>query len=228
MIIRIYLNKFRPHLQHKEVRVRTGIKLIKFFTGIKIQICYYTYMKKLLILCLVLCAVCLQAAGGKLQTVREAPQYLSTDGAAVEDTCPGNDIFKQFFCSAKEESGFKCFDVYRVEGDPIDAERYTLLAQTLTTENSSAEPACTFEGELTCDNFLKALNYNLSFSWFIDNFPSSSFPECGKTYSCTRVSCLRALPPSANAPVQAAKLTCVFKKNQIYFLGTEVSCQNKR
>lgn len=188
-------------------------------------------MKKFLFLFLILGATAIQAADGgskKPQTVREAPQYLSTDGAAVEDTCPGNDIFNQFFCSSKEKPGFKCFDVYRVQGDPIDTERYTLLAQTLTTENSSAEPACTFEGELTCDNFLKALHYNLSFSWFIDNFPSSSFPECGKTYSCTRISCLKGLPPSANGSPQSAKLTCVFKKNQIYFLGTPLTCQNKR
>ena len=65
-------------------------------------------MKKFLFLFLILGATAIQAADGgskKLQTVREAPQYLSTDGTAVEDTCPGNDIFNQFFCSSKEKPG---------------------------------------------------------------------------------------------------------------------------
>ena len=162
-------------------------------------------------------------------TVRqEPPQYLSTDAGAVQDTCPEGDIINRYTCTKQDPAGFTCFDVYRVQGDPVDSERYTLLAQTLTDEPSTAEPKCTFEGALTCENFLQALKYNLDFSWFIDNFPSSSFPECGKTYTCTRIACLRPLAnnPQTDAP-QAQKLTCVFKKNQIYFLGTQLTCENK-
>jgi len=165
----------------------------------------------------------------KPYTQREKPaQYLSTDETAVQDTCPGNDIINPFTCTKDQPEGFTCFDVYRVQGDPVDSERYTLLNQTLSDEAATAEPKCTFEGPLTCDNFLKALKYNLDFSWFIDNFPSSSYPECGKTYTCTRIACLRPLPDNARTGgPQAQKLTCVFKKNQIYFLGTRITCEDK-
>ena len=163
----------------------------------------------------------------KPQTIRQSPQYLSTDPALVEDTCPGHDILNRFTCSKKQSPGYSCFDVYMVQGDPIDAERYTLLDQSITLENSSAQPSCTFENELTCENFLQALNYNLDFSWFISNFPSSSFPQCGETYSCTRIACMRPLPPTADGSPRSQKLSCVFKKNQIFFLGAEISCQDK-
>jgi len=165
----------------------------------------------------------------KPYTLRQTPaQYLSTDENAVEDTCPNEDIINQFSCTKDEPEGFTCFDVYRVQGDPVDRERYTLLNEQVSTEQTTADPKCTFEGELTCANFLQALKYNLDFSWFIDNFPSSSFPECGKTYTCTRVACLRPLPEnSQTGGPQAQKLTCVFKKNQIYFLGTRITCENK-
>ncbi len=159
-------------------------------------------------------------------TQRAQAQYLSTDTSAVEDTCPGNDIINQFTCTKEQAPGFTCYDVYRVQGDPIDSERYTLLNQTLTEENSSAEPLCSFE-EMNCDTFLKTLNYNLDFSWFIDNFPSSSFPECGLTYSCTRIACLRPLPPGTDNSPRSQKLSCVFKKNQIFFLGAQITCQDK-
>ena len=159
-------------------------------------------------------------------TQRAPAQYLSTESSAVEDTCPGNDIFNQFFCTKEQAPGFTCYDVYRVQGDPLDAERYTLLDQTLTEENSSAEPLCTFD-TLTCDAFLKALNYNLDFSWFIANFPSSSFPQCGLTYSCTRIACLKPLPPAQDGSPRSQKLSCVFKKNQVFFLGTQITCQDK-
>ena len=163
----------------------------------------------------------------KPQTVRQTPQYLTTDPALVEDTCPGHDILKRFTCTKNQAPGYSCYDVYMVQGDPIAAERYTLLDQTITIENSSAEPLCTFEGEMTCDNFLAALNYNLDFSWFISNFPSSSFPQCGETYSCTRIACLRPLAPAEDGSNRSEKLSCVFKKNQIFFLGAELSCQDK-
>ena len=78
-----------------------------------------------------------------------------------------------------------------------------------------------------CEDFLKALNYNLDFSWFIDDFPSSSFPECGLTYSCTRISCLKPLPLLENNSPRSQKLSCVFKKNQIFFLGTPLTCEDK-
>ena len=165
----------------------------------------------------------------KPYTSRVQPaQYLSTDENAVEDTCPNEDIINQFFCTKEEPVGFTCFDVYRVQGDPVDNERYTLLNEQITTEQTTAEPKCTFEGEFTCANFLKSLKYNLDFSWFIDNFPSSSFLECGKTYTCTRIACLRPLAQNEQTGgPQAQKLTCVFKKNQIYFLGTRITCENK-
>lgn len=164
----------------------------------------------------------------KPQTVRQTPQYLSTDPALVEDTCPGHDILHTFNCTKRQTPGYSCFDVYIVQGSPIDAERYTLLDQSLTVENSSAEPLCTFEGEMTCDNFLKSLNYNLDFSWFISNFPSSSFPQCGETYSCTRIACLKPLSAAQDGAPRSEKLSCVYKKNQIFFLGAEISCQNKQ
>ena len=181
-------------------------------------------MKKLCILFCLLC--CLGARAYKPTTVRQAAQYLSTDQSAVQDTCPGEDIFNPFTCTKQQPAGFSCFDVYRVQGDPINTERYTLLNQTLTTEQTSAEPLCTFE-ELTCENFLAALNYNLDFSWFISNFPSSSFPQCGETYSCTRIACLKPAPGSTAQNPVSQKLSCVFKKNQTFFLGTQITCQDK-
>lgn len=184
--------------------------------------------------CLFSTVCCLCAAGAaagetgyKPQTARQTPQYLSTDPAAVEDTCPGHDILKRFDCTKNNRPGYSCFDVYMVQGDPVDAERYTLLDQTVTVEASTAEPRCTFDGEMTCANFLKALNYNLDFSWFITNFPSSSFPQCGDTYSCTRIACLKPLSAAPDGGPRAQKLSCVFKKNQIFFLGAQITCQDK-
>ena len=181
-------------------------------------------MKRLKILFLV--GVLLAAAPYKPATLRGQAQYLSTSAAGVEDTCPGQDIFTPFTCTKQEKPGYSCFDVYQVQGDPVDQERYTLLDQTITTENTSAEPLCTFT-QLTCENFLAALKYNLDFSWFIANFPSSSFPQCGKTYSCTRIACLVPQPGSSAENPLSQKLSCVFKRNQTYFLGAQVTCQNK-
>jgi len=161
-------------------------------------------------------------------TLREPPLYLSTDENQVEDTCPQHDIFSQFFCTKETPEGFSCFDVYRVEGDPVDKDRYTLLDETLAVLNTTAEPACNFEGELTCHNFLASLNYNLDFSWFITNFPSSSFPQCNQTYTCTRIACWQPITEGGNEDVQSKKLLCVFKKNQIYFLGNQITCHNKK
>ncbi len=181
-------------------------------------------MKRFLLILGALC--CAGATVYKPVTVRQNAQYLSTEAKLVQDTCPGQDIFNQFTCSKQEAPGFTCFDVYRVQGDPMDKDRYTLLDQTITTEQTSPEPLCTFK-ELTCENFLKALNYNLDFSWFISNFPSSSFPQCGETYSCTRIACLLPAPGSTAQNPVSQKLSCVFKKNQTYFLGANITCQNK-
>ncbi len=177
-------------------------------------------MKRFLVVLGALC--CAGATVYKPVTVRQNAQYLSTEAKLVQDTCPGQDIFNRFTCSKQEAPGFTCFDVYRVQGDPMDKDRYTLLDQTITTEQTSPEPLCTFK-ELTCENFLKALNYNLDFSWFIANFPSSSFPQCGETYSCTRIACLLPAPAATEQNPVSQKLSCVFKKNQTYFLGANIT-----
>lgn len=163
----------------------------------------------------------------KPRTQRAPAQYLTTDALKVTDTCPGADIINPFSCTKEQAPGYTCFDVYRVEGDPMDKDRYTLLDQAVSTEDTTAEPKCAFTGELTCDNFLQSLKYNLDFTWFITNFPSSSFPECGKTYTCTRIACWQTLANTSDGTPQAKKLTCVFKKNQIYFLGSQITCQDK-
>jgi len=186
-------------------------------------------MKKFLLVSVFFLCTCFLSAQAayKPQTVREKAVYLSTDENAVEDTCPQNDIFNQFYCTKETPEGFSCFDVYRVQGDPIDKDRYTLLSESVSAETTTAEPACNFEGKLTCNNFLQSLKYNLDFSWFITNFPSSSFPECNQTYTCTRIACWQPFTDPADTNVQSKKLMCVFKKNQIYFLGSQVTCQNK-
>lgn len=186
----------------------------------------YRFLTSCFLLLILATPLVAKKAPYKPETVHQKPQYLSVNPAAVEDTCPGHNIFEPFVCSKQEEPGLTCFDVYRMQGDPIDSERYSLLNQTLTTESVSADPRCTFE-ELTCDNFLKALKYNLDFSFFIDNFPSSSFPECGLTYSCTRISCLLPLPPLQDGTPQSKKLSCVFKKHQFFFLGNDITCRDK-
>lgn len=163
----------------------------------------------------------------KPKTVRAQAQYLTTDTLKVTDTCPGADIINPFTCTKDQPAGFSCFDVYRVQGDPMDKDRYTLLDETVTTQDTTAEPKCNFTGPLTCENFLQSLKYNLDFSWFIANFPSSAFEQCAQTYTCTRIACWQALADTSYGAPQAKKLSCVFKKNQIYFLGAQVTCENK-
>ncbi len=182
-------------------------------------------MKHLLVCGLAVC--CLAATFYKPTTLRQPAQYLTTDASSVEDTCPGQDIFTPFTCTKQTPSGYTCFDVYQVQGDPIAKERYTLLNQTLTTQPTSPEPRCPFT-TLTCAHFLEALAYNLDFSWFITNFPSSSFPACAETYSCTRIACLFPDPASTPQNPVSQKLSCVFKKNQTFFLGANVTCQDKK
>lgn len=181
-----------------------------------------------ILLCICFCAHAADKKPYKPYTARAQAQYLSTDPLLVTDTCPGADIINPFTCTKEQPEGFTCFDVYRVQGDPMDKDRYTLLDQTLTTEDTTAEPKCNFTGDLTCSNFLQALKYNLDFSWFIANFPSSSFPQCGQTYTCTRIACWQPLADTAYGEAQAKKLACVFKKNQIYFLGAQITCQTKK
>ena len=219
-------------MQHAQARAPPAYGTNPFFRRAKgvfrLQICYDKNMKRLYFIFLLLfCQVLL--SGAKMPqfiTQRGPAQYLSVDASAVRDTCPQGDIFQSFTCSREQTAGYRCFDVYRVEGEPIDRDRYTLLSEQTQTVASSAEPLCRFE-KLTCSDFLKNLNYNLDFSWFIDNFPSSSFPQCALTYSCTRISCLRPLPPAPDGSEISQKITCVFKKNQIYFLGSVVTCQPK-
>lgn len=182
--------------------------------------------KNLLILCCLLGTFYLAGSSPKLKTVRQTPQYLSVDASLVEDTCPGHDILKPFTCSKNNGEDFSCFDVYLVQGTPIDQERYTLLDEKLSEENTTAEPSCPFD-TLTCENFLQELKYNLDFSWFIANYPSSSFTQCAETYSCTRIACLKSLPDAPSGSPRSQKLSCVFKKNQFFFLGADVSCQAK-
>lgn len=179
------------------------------------------------ILLLSTCAYGAEQKPYKPKTVRAQAQYLTTDALKVTDTCPGGDIINPFTCTKEQPAGFTCFDVYRVQGDPIDKDRYTLLDETVTTEDTTAEPKCNFTGPLTCENFLQALKYNLDFSWFIANFPSSAFAQCAKTYTCTRIACWQTLADTSYGAPQAKKLSCVFKKNQIYFLGAQVTCEDK-
>lgn len=180
-------------------------------------------IKILLLFCL-LSIFFLASGPTKLKTVRQAPQYLSTNSSLVEDTCPEHNILKQFSCSKKNKENFFCFDVYMVQGSPIDTERYTLLEEKLTLEKQTPEPLCPIE-TLTCEHFLRDLKYNLDFSWFIANYPSSSFPECAETYSCVRISCLKPSPSSNSSAPNSQRLSCVFKKNQFFFLGSQISCQ---
>ena len=197
--------------------------LLTNFLPIHYTICIMNKILFTAVLCLLAQALSAeQNAQGKVKTQRGASQYLSVDPLEVTDSCPGGNIMQPFTCTKDQPDGFSCFDVSIVQGDPIPTERYELLDETLQPEDVSAEPQCLNE-EPTCDSFLKYLNYNLDFSWFIANFPSSSFPECGKTYTCTRIVCY--FPPDKDAGQTASqKLSCVYKKHQRFFVGSEVTC----
>ena len=148
----------------------------------------------------------------RVQTVRQTPYYLSTDATKVEDTCVGRDIIKQYTCTAKDEADSTCFDVYMVQGSPAPEERYTLLKETIENQPVTAEPACPKDVR-DCSSFLKALDYNIEFSWYLANFPSSSFPQCRETYDCKRVDCYQPLQKEKS--IQSTLISCVFKKNQL-------------
>lgn len=160
----------------------------------------------------------------RLQTLRTQPYYLARNPQEVQDTCPGHDILKQFNCGKAEQPGLSCFDVYFVQGSPVPSQRYQILQETLSEQNISPQPRCPLM-EPTCEAFLKAMNYNLEFSFYIANFPSSSFPECGETYDCKRLVCYFAPLPGQSA---SRELSCVYKRNQLFFVGSEVTCAVKK
>lgn len=157
-----------------------------------------------------------------IHTQREKPYYLSTDAQQVRDTCPGNDILKSYTCTEKEEPDFTCFDVYMVQGSPVPEQRYTLLQETVELQHVTPQPQCPQE-VTNCETFLKALNYNLEFSWYLVNFPSSSFSQCRETYDCKRIDCYR--PVTTQAPPASTLISCVYKKNQLFFVGSDITCQ---
>ena len=188
-------------------------------------------MKKILLGSLCFLCACAGAAttdGPKYRmfTQREKPYYLSADAEKVEDTCPGHDIIKSYTCAHNDPDGLRCLDVYMVEGRPVNEESYTLLQQNITAQDTASQPACP-AGVSDCASFLKALNYNLEFSWYLVNFPTSSFTQCGETYDCKRIDCSQNTtvdPTGANA---STLISCVYKKNQLFFVGADITCRKQ-
>ena len=159
----------------------------------------------------------------RVSTDREPAYYLGTDAEAVEDSCPGNDILKQYNCTRGQEDGYECFDVYLAQGSPVNNQRYTLLQERVERQSVSPQPQCPAM-EASCEAFLQALNYNLEFSWYLVNFPTSSFPQCRETYDCKRIDCY--LPPDLQNGIKDSTLvSCVYKRNQLFFVGSEVVCR---
>ena len=159
----------------------------------------------------------------KMQAERQEPYYLSTDAEKVQDTCPGNDILKQYTCSKEQTDGFTCFDVYMVQGRPANGQEYTLLQETINKQSLSPEPRCPEGMQLNCDSFLQALKYNLEFSWYLVDFPTSSFPQCRETYDCKRIDCYQP----TEVETQSTLVSCVYKRNQIFFVGSDITCRQK-
>lgn len=186
-----------------------------------------------LLVCAAFCGACasvsqadLSAPKVRVQTRREKAYYLSSEAAGVRDTCPGHDILRQYTCPKDARDGFSCFDAYMVQGSPVNEQRYTLLSQTVEKQPVSAQPQCPVM-EADCASFLRALNYNLEFSWYLVNFPTSSFARCRETYDCKRIDCY--LPADASSSDKDSTLvSCVYKRNQIFFVGAEVSCLRGR
>ena len=133
----------------------------------------------------------------------------------------GNNILTQYNCTRKQENGYTCFDVYMAQGRPLNTQEYTLLQERVEKQAVTPQPQCPTM-EPTCDAFLKALNYNLEFSWYLVNFPTSSFPQCRETYDCKRIDCY--LPP-AEGEKEATLVSCVYKRNQVFFVGAQVTCR---
>ncbi len=195
--------------------------------------CFFWYAVKMKIYavmlcsCLVLCGCAAVTSSGapryRVSTEREPPYYLGTNAEEVEDTCPGNDILKQYNCSRKQDDGFACFDVYLAQGSPVNNQRYSLLQERVERQSVSPQPQCPAM-EPTCEAFLQALNYNLEFSWYLVNFPTSSFPQCRETYDCKRIDCY--LPPDPSKGIKESTLvSCVYKRNQLFFVGSEITCR---
>lgn len=182
--------------------------------------------------CLAVCALCCGCSGlvketngirYHVTTTRQTPYYLSTDATKVEDTCPGHDILKSYSCTAEQPTNFSCFDVYMVQGSPTDTERYTLLQQTVQQQQVTPQPPCPAGMKPTCDSFLQAMKYNLEFSWYLVNFPSSSFEQCRETYDCKRIDCY--IPGNGQESADMSTLvSCVYKRNQVFFVGSEITC----
>ena len=181
-------------------------------------------MKKLFLL---ICGLMLTGcAVDSVTTVREKPYYLGTNAEEMSDTCPGGDILKQYNCTAQDSDGLECLDVYMVQGSPVNEQKYTLLQENIEQQPVSPEPACPALKTPDCAGFLAALNYNLEFSWYVVNFPSSSFEQCKETYDCMRIVCF--IPPDTNAPESnSTSISCVYKRNQLFFVGSDITCQNK-
>lgn len=158
-----------------------------------------------------------------VQTLRQTPYYLSTEATQVQDTCPGHDILKQYNCSEEDAPDMQCLDVYMVQGSPAPQQRYTLLQETIEKQAVTPQPLCP-KMQPTCQSFLEALKYNLEFSWYLVNFPSSSFEQCRETYDCKRIDCYLA-PADAAGQTEATLVSCVFKRNQLFFVGAEVTCR---
>ena len=158
---------------------------------------------KLPVFCFISALLCAGCAGDRFHAGKAAAlprqhgagtaYYLGTDAEKVEDTCPGNNILTQYNCTRKQENGYTCFDVYMAQGRPLNTQEYTLLQERVEKQAVTPQPQCPAM-EPTCDAFLKALNYNLEFSWYLVNFPTSSFPQCRETYDCKRIDCY--LPPA--------------------------------
>lgn len=189
-------------------------------------------MKNAFLCLLLLTAACASAPQGagraeyKIQTIRQTPYYLSADAAKVQDTCPKQDILRQYSCGKDQADGFECFDVYMAQGSPVNDQRYTLLSQTVQNRTVSPQPPCPAAMEPDCEAFLRALNYNLEFSWYLVNFPTSSFEQCRETYDCKRIDCY--IPASSGAgqnTEQSTLVSCVYKRNQVFFVGSQVTCR---
>lgn len=186
-------------------------------------------MKRILFFALCWLCGCTFLTGGqaesryKMQTERQEAYYLSIDAEKVQDTCPGNDILKQYTCSKEQADGFTCFDVYVVQGRPANVQEYTLLQETVNKQALSPQPRCPEGMQPHCDSFLKALNYNLEFSWYLVDFPSSSFPQCRETYDCKRIDCYQP----TEVETESTLISCVYKRNQIFFVGSDITCRQK-
>lgn len=196
-------------------------------------VCYSEIsMKKMVLACLCLLCGCSgflvqkETLQSRVQTQRQEPYYLTTDPEKVEDTCPRHDILKQYNCSAEDRSGATCFDVYMVQGRPVREENYTLLQEEIVQQQMPSQPAC--PAEVTdCASFLKALDYNLEFSWYLVNFPTSSFEQCRETYDCKRIDCSLATETTTEQTNESTLISCVYKKNQLFFVGSEITCQKQ-